>query len=123
MSAGNFVPVLVDGTDGNIYNMSAQPESLLLVIGGVTNVNGGGGGGTNASVSMKRSKSDSEIGARPAIVSLSWSGNPPAGYSATSIVTVPILTQAMRAACAPGATGTYLGEPVSVVSLSPESYV
>jgi len=123
MSAGAFVPALVDGTDGNIYNISVQPESLLLVIGGVTNVNGGSSGGTNASVSMKRSKSDAEIGARPAIVSLSWTGNPPTGYLAGALVTVPIFTAAMRAACAPGATGTYLGEPVSVVSLAPESYV
>ena len=123
MSAGNFVTSRYEtnspGLGGIIMPIKVQPETILLTIAGVGNDPPAGAVDFPLRVSV--SAGNSEYGVRPRKATLRFTGTPPTGYSGDD-VTVPLLTPAMAAAAAPGATGTYLLADVEVISTKPESF-
>jgi len=128
MSAGEFIRSFyeVDYAPGTaIHPIRVQEETLDCVIGGVQNESDAVAA-TNP-IRAKVGKGKREIGLGPRMVTLKFtggSGDPPTGgapegYTGDN-VTIPALTKDFAAACTEGATGTYLGANVEVVSLSPE---
>lgn len=123
MSAGNFVTSRYEtsspGLGGVIMPIKVQPETILLTIAGVGNDPPAGAVDFPLRVSV--SAGNSEYGVKARKATLRFTGTPPTGYSGDD-VSVPLLTPAMAAAAAPGATGTYLLADVEVISAKPETF-
>jgi hypothetical protein len=96
-----------------------QPETTFLTLGGVGNEPPAGAVDLPLRVSV--SGSNSEYGVKPRKATLRFTDGAPTGYSGDD-VTVPLLTPAIAAVAAPGATGTYLLSDVEVISVKPESF-
>lgn len=117
MSSGAFVNAIIEDSEGGYWPCRVQPETLNCSITGAANSTAVVPGGSTAyPVSAKLSKTAKEIGFSPAFVTLAWTGAPPVGYLASENVRLPVINQVFRAACIKGATGTYLGADVEVVS-------
>lgn len=54
-------------------------------------------------------------------VRVRFSGTPPAGYAANTILQIPILTNAVYAAITEQSTGSYLGADIAVLSKVPHA--
>lgn len=121
MSAGVFVQSRYQSNadiGGGIYPIRVQPETLLLDIGGT--VNNPPAGAANQPIFARARKGTREYGVGARAVRLRFdAGAEPTGYSGDEVV-VPAMTPALFAAATPGATGTYLSAPVTVVSRLPE---
>ncbi len=121
MSAGVFVQSRYQSNadvGGGIYPIRVQPETLLLDIGGT--VNAPPAGVADQPIFARARKGTREYGVGARAVRLRFDvGDIPTGYSGDEVV-VPIMTPAAFTAATPGATGTYLGSGVTVVSRLPE---
>lgn len=119
MSQGAFQYSRYVNDDGEDMRIRVQPETLALVIGGVTNA---GGSGTDPVVgTVKTSQSRRAFGTKPRTVSFRFTAAPPTGYKGDPISNIPLLQEEIYDAATPLATGTYQGAAIEVISRSPES--
>lgn len=120
MSAGPFTIVNYQFSNGDIGSVRVQPETLALQIGG--EANGEVAGVRNVPRRVTVSGGRRRAGLLYArLVRVTWTAAPPAGYKAGSVVTLPLINNAIYAeASVPDATGTYLGAGIRVVGVSPK---
>lgn len=118
MSAGNFIRSRYESDAGNIHPIRIQPETADATIG---SVNAAPAGAVDVPISARVSGGSRQIGLTARKVRLAFTGTPPTGYAANSVVTIPILTPARFNSVAVGTTGTYLGTAVEVVGKTSES--
>lgn len=119
MSSGRYTRSKYEADSGDIHPIRVQPETLAATVGG--GANAAPGGTITSPISAKVSKSNRGVGLKPRTVTIVFDeGAAPAGYADNSPITIPVLTPARYTAIAKGATGTYLGAGVTVVSKSPE---
>lgn len=122
MSAGKFARLKYEASydSTQIHPIRVQPETRDAVIGGTQNFPPSGAATNPISAVVSGSKRTK--GLTPRKVTLEFSGEVPTGYAEGAQVTIPCLSVAFYVKClVTGATGTYLGKPVSVVSTSAES--
>lgn len=121
MSAGNFVRSRYQTSSengGGIHPIRVQPETLALVIGGVTNSATTDAIDRQTTARSRKGSNAYGVGAR--CVVLEFTGASPDGYSGDPVA-VPVMTPAAFTAYTVGSTGTYLGEAVEVISRIAES--
>ena len=97
---------------GGIYPVRVQPETLALVIDGVTNSLPAGNVDQYVSASVGGSTRRNGMHCAIAYVRFDTA---PAGYKQDEVIALPLLTNAIRLATKRNATGTYLGESITVV--------
>lgn len=115
MSAGPFVYskyLASEVNGGGVYKIRIQPETLNLVI--ATVANNPPVGAIDQRVSASTSRSMRSYGFHAAMVYIKFD-TAPEKYKQGSIIALPMLSTAIRAAAVGGATGTYLGETITVV--------
>lgn len=121
MSAGNFVYGKYQADNGDIYDCKRQPETVGLILNGITNTEPAGD--VDQSGSARLTGSRRKYGVRAREVRLRFTAAPPTGYSPDDILTVPIFTldnyNAMTTVKRP--VGTYLGTAVVFVGKTGES--
>lgn len=107
---------------GVFYPVKVQPETLLAVLNGIVNsaptvpITGGDLSENSAKISGSRRS----YGTHTRTVSLRFTGVVPSGYKAGGTVTIPILDPDVYLGIKKNQTGTYLGNPVKIVSKRPE---
>lgn len=104
---------------GIIMPIRVQPETIAAIIGGVSNA--APAGDVDVPLRVSVSAGNTEYGVKPRKAVLRFTGAAPADYSGDD-VSIALLTPAIAAAAIPGATGTYLGAAVEVISSRPESF-
>lgn len=117
MSAGAFTVVgyEADYADGTaIHPIKVQTETLALTINSVQNT--AAASAINNPISAQVGKGRRTQGLHARIVSLVFTGTPPATYLAGQTLRVPLVNKDMKNVCTTGATGTYLGVAVRVIS-------
>lgn len=119
MSAGVFQRARYQCDDGTIGVVRIQPETAQLVIEGTTNEVATGTVNAGSRVRARKGKREYGIGAR--YVTIEWTGAPPTDYKPGGILTVPVLQEAFWEGINELDTGTYLGQPIQVISKSPEN--
>jgi hypothetical protein len=107
MSSGVFTRAKYLADSGTVNPIRVQPETLLLVIGGVTNSEPSGTISTGVP-SAKVSGSSRSLGLSARLVRIQLTANL-SGYKPNAVITLPWLNQATFGAISPNATGTYLG--------------
>lgn len=118
MSAGGFARSRYAADSDDIHPIRVQPETLSLTVGGVANA--APAGAVTSPISAKVSKGNRGVGLKPRTVTIVFTGTAPTGYKADSPITLPLLTEAAYDAASKGATGSYLGGAIEVISKSPE---
>lgn len=121
MSKGAFVSTrYYSNLDDAIRPIIVQPETLGLMIGGVSNTPAVG---TPIGLSPKVGANPRTLGLHSRMVYFTFSGGQlPAGYRVGGILGLPWLrSNTAFGSLFKGATGTYLGQPVSFVRRVPES--
>jgi len=122
MSAGLFTDTIYQATyDTDIgHPIRVQPETLLLTIGGVAN--SGVVPVTTSPISARVNSSKRSLGLNARVLRLKLTGTPPANYSATSIVTVPIMSDSnFRTWNVKNTVATYLGTSWKVIGGTAET--
>lgn len=121
MSAGAFQVVNYQFSNGDIGSIRIQPETATaLTIGGEANTEVAGVRNVPRRVTVSGGRRRQGL-LYSRLVRLTWTGAPPAGYKPASVVTVPLINNAIYAAASvPDATGTYLGAGVRVVGVTPQ---
>lgn len=118
MSAGDFNRIRYECDDTTtIVRGKAQPETVALDIDGATN--DVPAGSVTFGISAYARKTTKQYGVGMRCVNLAWTGAPPTGYS-TDIVSVPIFQKSVYDGISIGDAGTYLGQPVEVISKKAE---
>lgn len=123
MSAGRFTIATYETNSaelpGQFMPIQVQPETLQLFVGGVANA--GSTTARNLNLRVNVSGNNRSLGVKPRTVTVRFTdpGDLPDGYSGDDL-TLPVLTVAASSAYTTGATGTYLGSPVTVVGSGPE---
>lgn len=118
MSSGPFVRSFYSTDAGNVVRIRVQPETLALTLNAVAN-DAPAGPATAGFPSAKVSLNNSEIGINPRNVTIAYTA---AASAALQGLTVPLpwMNLATFTALPDGATGTYQGEPVELISKSNE---
>jgi hypothetical protein len=117
MSAGVFTETfyLADYTVDAVHPIRVQPETIAATDGTVDNDPPAPVG--VIPISARVSGSRRGLGLFSRTVTMKVAGTPPTGYSATSIVRIPVLTPTAYAAFRPkGTIITYLGTTWTVLS-------
>lgn len=116
MSAGVFTNTRYQATydTAAIHPIRVQPETLGLVINAVTNT--APTGSITNPISAMVGSNKRKLGLHAAMVSIKFTGTPPTGYATGTILRLPLLRNAMVAEAVRGATGTYQGVAIEVVS-------
>jgi len=120
MSAGAFQIANYASDTGVSYPIRVQPETLALSIGGVANAGSAtdpAAGVPSANAGGSRRKNG--VNARQ--VRIRFTGTPPTGYKADSIISLPVLTSTAYNSYTRGQTGTYLGGSVICVGKTAEA--
>lgn len=118
MSAGAFNFTKYETDDGSIVNIRAQPETLAAQLNGTANAAPSGSATVTGLFPLNMGgRRRKPFSARHVV--LKWSGTPPTGYSATSLVRIPVLTKATYAGFGIGDSATYLGAAATIVGKSP----
>lgn len=121
MSAGAFqVSKYQADNTARIYPVKIQPESAALAVPTGTPNNPPAGATTEPTFARAR-KNRAAYGVGCRQVGVRFTATLPTGYLANQVYRIPILTPAYYASINPGATGTYLGQAVVVVSKYPET--
>lgn len=119
MSQGRFTRSKYQSNQtARIYSIRVQPETLTLTIDGTPN--DPPSGDITESVSARARGSRRSIGITARAVSVEFTSTLPTGYTGEPL-TVPVMTPSLFETAAIGATGTYLGQPIEVIGLRPES--
>ena len=118
MSAGVFLRTRYEADSGEIHPIRVQPETVAANIAGA---NAAPSGTTTQSISARVNKTNREFGLRPRFVTVRFTSTVPDGYEADNLYRIPILTPSRFTAINVGASGTYLGSDIEVVSKSPEN--
>lgn len=116
MSAGPFETVFYETSSENggfVLRARVQPETLAASISATPNA--GNVGPSTAPGSATISQGRRTAGVNMRYVTLGFTGAAPDGYSGDP-VRIPVLTPATFTAWTLGATGTYLGVAVEVLS-------
>lgn len=120
MSAGEFEIGRYESNEVEaIMPVKVQPETLLLFVAGT--VNAIPTAPTNIPLFAQVTKNRNAYGVGCRSVTVKWTGEPPEGYKPGESLRIPVMTVAAYTAYKPGATGNYLGSPVTVVSRTAES--
>ena len=121
MSAGRFTSSIYQTDAGNNVPCAVQPETLLAVIGTVTNAPAAEAEVLPGwpSANMRGGRSQNGITARKIRIGLPEGNAEPTGYSGDPIY-LPVLTTAAFTAATKGAAVTYLGATWEVLSRVPE---
>lgn len=117
MSAGVFERSKYQADYGGgtaIHPIRIQPETAELTINSVTN-DPPAGAVTNP-ISALVSRGRRSLGLHPRFVTIAFTATPPTGYATGQTYRVPLLTPTIAAEAVSGATGTYLGVAIEVVS-------
>lgn len=118
MSQGAFVSSKYQSDNGDIYAIRVQPDTLLANVG-VPNTAPTGAVDQVLRARARKNRGALGMGARQARVR--FTGAPPTGYLANSIISVPILTSAAFTQIVADQVGTYLGAAIIVVGTTPEN--
>ena len=118
MSAGAFVRTRYELDNGDISPIRVQPETLGLTLSGSTNDAPAGAVDRVGSVNVSRGARSNGVNAR--MVRVTFTGAPPAGYLANSVIALPWLSQSTFDGLASGDAGTYLGAAIELVGKTPE---
>jgi len=102
------------GAGTAIHPIRIQPETAALVINSVTN--DPPAGATTNPISCQVSRGRRSLGLHPRFVTVAFTATPPTGYAANQTYRIPLLTPTIAAEAVAGATGTYLGVAIEVVS-------
>ena len=118
--SGSYVFSGYSSTDApaKIYPIRVQPETIALVINGISN--DAPTGGTTETVSARASGRRRQFGVNARTVSIQFSGTPPTGYKAGQTIRLPILTPDVWNGIVKNQSGNYLGSAIRVVSKTPE---
>lgn len=121
MSAGEFERSRYQDGKGNIYACRVQPETLELVLNGVTNT--APTGAVNTPIRARMTGSRRKYGCRARSVRIQFTAAVPEGYKPGQVIEIPILQQSVYDTMTddPNATGTYLELPVELVGATNES--
>ena len=114
MSQGPFATSVYLSDEGLNHPVSVQPETLQLVLGGVTN--NGSGDAPDTDISAIVAGSRRRLGIFTRTVTITWDDPPPTGYQLGGTITLPWLQPTGFDSLRRGVTGTYLGVGVRVVS-------
>lgn len=116
MSAGAFTitKYVAEYAADTIHPIKVQPETVALTIDGEANT--ATSGALTSPISAMVGANKRKLGLHAAMVSLRFTGTPPTGYQTGGILRVPLLNAPIRTKAVAGATGTYLGVAVEVVS-------
>lgn len=101
-----------------IYPIRVQPETIALVINGISN--DAPSGGTTESVSARVSGKRRTFGCNARTVSVTFTGTPPAGYKPGQVIRLPILQPDVWAGIVKNQSGNYLSAAIRVVGKKPE---
>lgn len=126
MSAGSFIraPYVADYAAGAVHPIRVQPETLALTL----NLPSGSESNTptnvtvtdiNVPISARVSGGRRGVGLFARLIRIRFTNNVPDGYLPGSVITLP-LVRIFASVLSPGTTGTYLGEDIEVVGISPE---
>lgn len=118
MSAGAFQLSKYESDGATVYPVRIQPETLALVINGVTNT--APAGAIDGEGSVRVSAGRRSFGVIPRKVTVKFGDNPPAGYLPRGRVSLPWLKSDGFTNISRGQTGTYLGVAIEVVSRTSE---
>lgn len=121
MSAGRFRRsryVATYGNTTNVHPIRVQPETLALVIGGVTNT--ASTSPFTSPISAQISRSRRGLGLHARTVTVVFTDTAPTGYTLNSPIRLPLLTPEIAIAATPGVVGTYLENSVEVVGSTAE---
>ncbi len=113
MSAGKFQVSFYELNNGDVAKIKVQPET-------VSGFNVPGVGPATTKVLARVSGGNARYGIKARSFSLRWTGQPPTGYDASSVVRIPILTATVYDSTQLYDTVTYLGAQAQVVGKSPE---
>lgn len=116
MSAGAFENAFYETSSENggfVLRCRVQPETLAATIGAVANAGNAGPATAPGSATISQGRRSAGVNMR--YVTLGFTGAAPADYSGDP-VRIPVLTPATFTAWTLGATGTYLGSDVEVLS-------
>lgn len=119
MSAGAFVLSKYQRNDGEIHPIRVQPETLGLVVDGNNN-DAPAGASTRRTLALI-GKANGGYGVRPRKINVRFTGTVPTDYKVDQTYCIPAMQEAIWNAAITGATGTYLGQAIEVVSVSAES--
>lgn len=119
MSSGRFEVSTYEMDDGNIIKIRVQPETLAADLGTVNAAPVGAVSVPNLSAKVSGSKRSIGVNART--VTVRFTSTLPDDYSGDDISGIPVLVKATFDAINKGlSTGTYLGQPVTIVGKSAE---
>ena len=118
MSSGPFVRSFYSTDLLNVVRIRVQPETIALVLDSVANA-APAGPASPGFPSAKVSLNNAEIGINPRNVTIAYTAGATAGLEGLT-VPLPWLVKSTFDALPDGATGTYQGEPVELVSKSNE---
>ncbi len=118
MSSGPFEKTKYEHSSGDIYGIRVQPETLTAVIAGVTNTAPAGAVDQSTFARVSGNRRGYGMFARRAYLKVTAAGT--SGYAIGSILTVPMLRQAVQDAITPTSTATYNGATCDVVGYQPE---
>lgn len=120
MSAGAFLNSIYEANTGSFHPLRVQPETLQLVINGVTNAAPAGPIDNRQRAQVSKNNRSSGLKARK--VNVRFTGAVPAGYATGEIYSLAVPDPAVYNGIVEFQTGTYLGEAIEVVSVSPEIF-
>jgi len=108
MSAGVFTNAKYASSDtGLVHPIRVQPETITATVGVVPNSQPAGA--IDTGISAQVSASARSLGLHARRVYAKIAGTTPTGYSGTSKISIPCLTETFYAACSKGVTLSYLG--------------
>jgi len=116
MSSGEFVNAFYETSAENgsfVLRCRVQPETLAATIDGTANAGVAGPATAPGSATISQGRRTAGVNMR--YVTLGWTAAPPTDYSGDP-VRIPVLDPATFTAWTLGATGTYLGTAVEVLS-------
>lgn len=120
MSAGKFSRARYQGDGGTrIYKIRVQPETLALVVGAATNASEVAAVTEVISAKSSGGRRTAGLSARKIRIQFD-AGNAPTGYAEGDSISLPIMSQTVFNGIIPGATGTYLAKPITVIGKTPE---
>lgn len=117
MSSGQFTNTKYQLDSGAIAKIRVQPETLAFTAGSAANTAPSGAVDRNQFAKVGGSRRTYGIHARGLRVRFV---TPPTDYAAGTDIFIPVLTSANYATYLNSATGTYLGQSVTIVGYTPE---